>query len=114
MGGALLSPVLEQINNGARIVFCGAVSDYTRTEETGPANLFQLVTNCAKIEGFLTHTKVDRYDEARSKLSTWLKEGQLLSFEHTYDGIESCGEAFADMFAGSNYGKTIVKAAVDS
>ena len=110
VGGRLLEPVLNQINNGSRVVFCGAVADYTRTEDSGPSNLFQLVTNCARIEGFLTHTKVDRYDEARSMLSKWLSEGRLVSFEHMYEGIECCGQAFADLFAGKNYGKTLVKA----
>jgi len=109
VGGPLLEPVLNQINHGARIVFCGAVSDYTRQAEVGPANLFQLVTNCAKIEGFLTHTKIDRYDEARSALSKWLSEGRLASQEHIYEGVESCGQAFSDLFAGVNYGKTLVR-----
>lgn len=109
VGGSLLAPVLNNINNGARIVFCGAVSDYSRTEEIGPGNLFQLVTNCAKIEGFLTHTKVDRYDEARRTLSDLLTKGQITSFEHIYEGIEYCGQAFADLFAGKNYGKTLVR-----
>ncbi|MEO2177190.1 MAG: NADP-dependent oxidoreductase [bacterium] len=110
VGGPLLEPVLNQINNGARIAFCGAVADYTRTENSGPSNLFQLVTNCARIEGFLTHTKVDRYDEARRALSQWLSDGQLVSFEHMYEGIECCGQAFSDLFAGKNFGKTIVSA----
>ncbi|MFT5209108.1 MAG: NADPH-dependent curcumin reductase CurA [Flavobacterium sp.] len=114
VGGPLLSPVLNQIVSGARIVFCGAVSDYTSSNTAGPSSLFQLVTNCAKIEGFLTHKKVERYDEARSMLSTWLSEQQLISYEHTYDGIECCGQAFADMFAGINYGKTIVRASADT
>ncbi len=113
VGGPLLEPVLNQINNGARIAFCGAVADYTATQSSGPSNLFQLVTNCARIEGFLTHTKVDRYDEARSQLSTWITEGQLVSFQHMYEGVEHCGQAFADLFAGKNFGKTIVRATPD-
>ena len=111
VGGPLLEPVLNQINNGARIAFCGAVADYTRTQESGPANLFQLVTHCAKMEGFLTHTKLDRYGEARTMLSRWLADGQLFNFEQRYEGVEYCGQAFVDLFAGRNYGKTIVKVA---
>ena len=109
VGGELLVPVLNNINHGARIPFCGAVADYTRLEEKGPGNLFQLVTNCARLEGFLTHTKVDRYDEARNMLSSWLEEGKLKSFEAVYEGVSSCGVAFSDLFAGKNFGKTLVK-----
>lgn len=98
MGGPLLSPVLNHINNGARII-----------EDVDPSNLFQLVTNCAEIEGFLTRTKVDRNDEARSTLSDLLLKGQLLSFEYTYEGIKSCGQVFADLFAGKTTGKPRLK-----
>ena len=113
VGGQLLEAVLNQINTNARIAFCGAVSDYTRTESFGPSNLFQLVTNCANIQGFLTHTKVDRYDEARARLSHWLSDGRLVSYEQMYEGVECCGQAFSDLFAGKNYGKTVVKVAED-
>jgi len=109
VGGPLLEPVLNHINVGARIPFCGAVADYTRTEPVGPSNLFQLVTRSARLEGFMTHTRVDRYDEARNALRGWLDAGRLKCFEHRYQGIENCGVAFADLFAGRNFGKTIVK-----
>ena len=39
VGGPLLERVLEHINEGARIPFCGAVADYTATEGTGPTQL---------------------------------------------------------------------------
>jgi NADPH-dependent curcumin reductase CurA len=113
VGGPLLEPVLAQINPGARIAFCGAVADYVSAENSGPSNLFQLVTNGARMEGFLTHTRVDRYDEARSKLSLWISEGRLQSFQQLYEGVENCGLAFSDLFAGKNFGKTLVKVADD-
>ena len=108
VGGSLLGHVLEHINEGARIPFCGAVSDYT-AEQPGPANLFKLVTNSATIKGFMTHHKVDRYDEARNQLRYWLHGGNLQCFEHMYQGVENCGQAFSDLFAGRNFGKTVVK-----
>jgi NADPH-dependent curcumin reductase CurA len=108
VGGDLLQPVLNHINYNARIPFCGAVADYTSTEAHGPSNLFRLVANCARLEGFMTHYWVEDYEAARDELSGWLKEGKLKNFEAKYDGVASCGQAFADMFAGRNYGKTIV------
>jgi NADPH-dependent curcumin reductase CurA len=110
VGGPLLEVVLEHIAPGARIPFCGAVADYaTEGAVAGPSNLFRLVTQCATLQGFLTHTQVERYPEARSQLSAWLASGELTNHECMYRGIEQCGVAFADMFAGRNFGKTVVE-----
>ena len=111
VGGNLLEPVLNHINYGARVAFCGAVADYTDDEGTGPRNLFRLVANCARMEGFMTHYWTEDYPEAREILSGWLKDGSLKNFETQYEGVEQCGIAFSDLFAGRNRGKTIVKVA---
>jgi NADPH-dependent curcumin reductase CurA len=113
VGGDLLQPVLNHINYCARIAFCGAVADYARVSDMGPTNLFQLVTNCAKLEGFMTHYWVEHYRSARQALVKWLDEGKIRNFEARYQGVESCGVAFSDMFAGKNFGKAIVKVVPD-
>ena len=110
VGGPLLESVLDHINHGARIPFCGAVADYSaQTPTPGPANLFQLVTQCVTLQGFMTHFQIERYPEARSALSAWIADGQLKTHEQVYEGIENCGIAFSDLFAGNNFGKTVVK-----
>jgi len=112
VGGPLLAVVLEHIATGARIPFCGAVADYSQQGSGGgPSNLFQLVTQCATLQGFLTHTQLDRYPEARAQLSAWLASGELVNHEYLYQGVDQCGVAFSDMFAGKNFGKTVVKVA---
>ena len=52
--------------------------------------------------------KATSYDEAREQLSEWLRNGVIQSPEHRLEGIENVGKAFADLFAGENFGKTIV------
>lgn len=108
VGGELLEPVLDHINYRARIPFCGAVADYAAEDGVGPTNLFRLVANCAKLEGFMTHYWQDDYTRAREQLVTWLESGAIRNFETAYHGVENCGLAFSDMFAGKNMGKTIV------
>ena len=34
---------------------------------------------------------------------------ELKAIEQMYDGVENCGVAFADLFAGDNFGKTVVR-----
>jgi NADPH-dependent curcumin reductase CurA len=114
VGGPLLETVLEHINDGARIPFCGAVTAYNAVEPIpGPSNLFQLVIKSARLEGFMTHLQVDRYDEARTQLSTWIDEGKLRSVEYLHKGVEKAGLAFCELFEGKNFGKTIVEVAPD-
>ena len=68
------------------------------------------MTNSARIQGFMTHHNVDRYDEARDQLKDWLADGKLTCFEQQYEGVDSCGTAFSGLFAGKNFGKSVVKA----
>lgn len=110
VGGPILEVVLEHIAHGARIPFCGAVADYAaQGSGGGPSNLFRLVAQCATLQGFMTHFQIDRYPEARAQLSAWLASGELSNHEQMYQGVEQCGVAFSDMFAGKNFGKTVVK-----
>ena len=109
VGGPLLEVILDHINDRARIPFCGAVADYARLAPQGPSNLFKLVTHSAKLEGFMTHLQADRYPEARQQLLEWIAQGQLKSVVAEYEGVEQCGVAFSNLFAGVNFGKSVVR-----
>ena len=112
VGGPLLQTVLDHINENARILLCGAVASYNKTTpEPGPNNLFQLTTKRAHMHGFMTHMNLDRYDAARAELAGWIKDGRLVVHEHRLQGIENVGRAFCDLFAGANFGKTLVELA---
>ena len=57
----------------------------------------------------MTHFRHDRYDEAREALSEGLRSGALVSPEYRLQGVDQIGQAYADLFAGRNYGKTVVE-----
>lgn len=107
VGGQTLEAAITNMNHRGRLVLCGAISGYGVTPY-GPNNLFELITKELSVEGFMTHFRHDRYDEARERLSSWLREGVIQSPEYRLTGIENVGKAFADLFAGENFGKTIV------
>lgn len=110
VGGPLLEIVLNHINEEARILLCGSVATYnSSTPQPGPSNLFQLTTKHAHMHGFMTHLQLERYDSARATLADWIKQGHLQVAEHRLHGIEQVGQAFCDLFAGVNFGKTIVE-----
>ena len=110
VGGPLLETVLNQIAVGARIVLCGAITAYNATEPMpGPSNLFQLTARQASMQGFMTHLQEHRYPQARAELTRWLQSGELKNVEYRLHGIDKVAQAFCDLFAGNNFGKTIVQ-----
>ena len=105
IAGPLLEAALDNITDGARVVLCGSVATYESVEPLpGPNNLFNLVAKQAKMEGFMCHYNVDRYDQARKDLLTWVNEGKIKNAEYMLEGIESTPKAFCDMFRGANFG----------
>jgi NADPH-dependent curcumin reductase CurA len=110
VGGPLLELALDHINEDARILLCGATSEYNNTEPLpGPRNLFQLTTKHAHVHGLMTHLQLDRYAAARDTLSGWIDDGHLVVYEQRLSGIEKVGKAFCDLFTGSNFGNTVVE-----
>ena len=107
VGGRTLEAAISAMNHKGRMVLCGAVSGYGVTPY-GPNNLFDIITKELKVEGFMTHFRHERYEEARNQLSQWLREGVIKTPEYRLDGIENVGKGFADLFAGRNFGKTVV------
>lgn len=108
VGGQILDAGLMTLNPNARVVLCGMISQYNST----PApinNLWQLIVNGARIEGFIMTQFVPRIAEAMPNLIAWVNEGKLRLDEHIEEGIENTLPAFLRLFEGTNEGKMILK-----
>jgi NADPH-dependent curcumin reductase CurA len=112
VGGEILDTVLTQINRGARVVICGAISQYNSTTPVkGPANYLSLLVNRARMEGFIVFDFLPRYAEATRELATWYAAGKLKSREDIVAGLEKFPDALLKLFRGENTGKLILKVA---
>lgn len=110
IGGPLLEAALANLAVGARVVLCGSIATYNADgAASGPGNLFNLVVKEASMHGFLTHHRAERYPEGQAQLTSWIQSGKLKAIEYLLEGIESTPKAFCDMFAGRNFGKTVVR-----
>ena len=110
VGGEILDIVLTRINLRARIVICGAISQYNNTEPIkGPANYLSLLVNRARMEGIVVFDYAPRYKEGAKQLGQWLKEGKLVSKEHVEEGIDNFPEVLGKLFKGENFGKLVLK-----
>ncbi len=79
VGGEILDAVLTCLARGARVVICGAVSQYNETQVRGPANYMMLLVARASMTGMLVFDYQDRYPQAMAELAGWLKSGRLVS-----------------------------------
>jgi NADPH-dependent curcumin reductase CurA len=112
VGGDILDTVLTRINLKARIVICGAISQYNNTTPVkGPANYLALLVNRARMEGIVVFDYAERYPVAVAALSTWMKEGSFKSREDVVNGLEQFPEALLMLFEGKNFGKLVLKVA---
>lgn len=110
VGGDILDAALTQLARGARIVICGAISQYNNTEPVkGPANYLSLLVNRASMKGMVVFDYAARYPEAVRELGGWLAAGRLKSREHIVTGLETFPEALLMLFRGENTGKLVLK-----
>ena len=110
VGGAILEAALGRINQGARIVLCGMISQYNATRAApGPRNLVSLLIQRARIEGFIVLDYLARAHEALEALGGWLREGKLRYRVDVVDGFDEIPRAINKLFDGTNRGKLIVK-----
>lgn len=110
VGGGILEAALANLARGARIVICGAISQYNNTGPAkGPANYMALLVSRASMKGFLVGDYAARYHEADRDLAGWVTAGQLKSREHIVEGLNAFPEALTKLFTGENVGKLVLK-----
>lgn len=120
VGGRTLDCILNHINEGARIIACGAISTYNYSGSNVKStpidmkikNYPKLIIKNASIQGFIYYDHKETVKAGRQHLIGLLKEGKLKHREDVTQGIENTREAFKKLFTGKNKGKTIIK--VDS
>ncbi len=109
VGGAQLDAALNNINDKARIVLCGAMSQYESDSIEPVYNTWPLITHRARAEGFMFSDYQHQYADALIDMAAMIKAGTLRSHVSVYKGIETTPQAFSDMMAGKNLGKCMVE-----
>ncbi|MHB8234677.1 MAG: NADP-dependent oxidoreductase [Solirubrobacteraceae bacterium] len=111
VGGEILDAVLTRLARGARIVICGAVSQYNATEAVrGPSNYLSLLVFRASMIGMVVFDYANRFAEAMGAIAGWMGEGRIISREHIVDGsVEDFPQTLLKLFAGENTGKLVLR-----
>ncbi|KAG6908347.1 hypothetical protein DXG01_005258 [Tephrocybe rancida] len=110
VGGEILDMVLTRLAKDARIALCGAISQYNATKPRGLQNYLTLISQRAKIQGFIVFDYASRYPEAIEELAAGLIDGSVKRKFHIVEGgIEQAPKALPLLFNGGNTGKLVVK-----
>jgi hypothetical protein len=110
VGGETLDVALAHLRLNARVVICGAISQYNNTAPVkGPENYLSLLINRATMQGFIVFDFAADYAKAAGEMSQWMAEGRLQAREHIVEGLETFPETLLMLFDGRNQGKLIIK-----
>lgn len=114
VGGEILDIALSKLRMHARIVICGAISQYNnKTAIKGPSNYLSLLVNRATMQGMVVFDYAKRYGEAARAMGVWLAEGKLKGKEDIYEGIENFPQTYKRLFTGEKLGKLVLKVVED-
>jgi len=110
VGGDILDAVLDNLSMRARVIICGAVSQYNDMDHvTGPSLYLRLAERQSTMEGFAYFHFPESIQAAKDELTEWLKDGTIAMDEEVLEGIEQYPNALQFMFSGGNIGKLLVK-----
>ena len=114
VGGDILDLALSRLAMHARIVICGAISQYNNTTPIkGPSNYLSLLVNRGTMRGMVVFDYAKDYQKASQQMALWMMQGRLKSKEDVYEGIENFYETFLRLFSSDKMGKLVLKVSED-
>ena len=120
VGGKTYQGVLPLLNPSSRISVCGMISQYGNTDGLDARELWEKLgqstfdRQSTTIHNLFVGSFVETHQrEFLSKMSAWLKNGDVHYREDVWEGITKAPEAFMAMLRGNNFGKTLVQISED-
>ncbi|MGV9267975.1 NADP-dependent oxidoreductase [Kitasatospora sp. NPDC003701] len=110
VGGEILDAALASLAMHARVVLCGAISQYNATAVQGPANYLSLLVRRARMEGFVVFDYAPRFKEAAREIGGWIADGRIKTLEHVVRGtVDDFPRTLQMLFRGENTGKLVLE-----
>nr|WP_262914345.1 NADP-dependent oxidoreductase [Tenacibaculum aquimarinum] len=110
VGGEILDAALTKLRMHARVVICGAISQYNnKAKVNGPSNYLSLLVTRSTMQGMVVMDYAKDYAKAAQEMGMWMAQGKLKSKEDIYNGIENFYETYQRLFTGDKKGKLVLK-----
>lgn len=107
--GPITDAVLARLNPHSSVLVCGTAA-YSSWDPwpQGPRVERIVLTQRARIEGFLAFDHLGALPDAVAELADLVRAGKLVYREHTLQGIEAAPGAIQMLYSGANDGKLLV------
>jgi NADPH-dependent curcumin reductase len=120
VGGAIWQAVLPLLNKYARVPVCGLIAQ-SNGQSGGngtdrlPATMREVLSKSLTVRGFINYDFATQYyADFLREVGAGIADGRIRYREDIVDGLENAPEAFIGMLDGRNFGKLIVRVAVDA
>jgi NADPH-dependent curcumin reductase CurA len=111
VGGEQLDACLSCLAMNARVVICGAISQYNAlgaSTVAGPANYLALLNKRATMQGFIYGDNPGEVAEARTRIGQWLLQGKLtIKLDPRSGTLTELPSSVRRLFSGDNNGKVL-------
>ena len=113
VGGEVLDAALAIINFHARVVICGAISQYNNTTPVvGPSNYLNLLIRSGRMEGYIYFNWRAQWPSMIEQLAKWRADGDLKCPDDIVEGgVGAFPDTLLRLFSGENFGKLMIKVA---
>ncbi len=113
VGGPLLDAAIANLRPKGRIVVSGQISDYNAAPEAryGTHRVYDFIGKRLRMEGLVVFDFADRFDEATTAMTAWIRDGRLKFREHIEDGLESLPDLFCAQLRGQIFGRPLARLA---
>lgn len=109
VGGDILNQCLDHLKMRARIVLCGSISEYTKSDGYALPNYTRLRRTDSQMRGFFVYNHLHNWDRAMDEMAGWLQDGRLKPVEQLTDGFQNMPSALAGLYDGFNFGKQLCR-----
>lgn len=108
VGGAVQLTVWPLLNNFARVVLCGLISQASDGLPPGPSFL-PILRKRLTVRGFIVTDHASLEPQFLSDMAEWIRLGRIKWREDVVEGLENAPAAFLGLLQGKNFGKLLVK-----
>ncbi len=111
VGGEQLEAAIGATRIDARIVLCGAVSQYNAGQPTpGPRNLALAIGRRLRLQGFIVLDHTARFGDFVAEVAPLIAAGEIVAPTCFVDGLENAPRALMDMLQPNpSVGKVVVR-----
>jgi NADPH-dependent curcumin reductase len=108
VGGAPRDVVWPLLNQNARVIVCGLISEYNHSSPAGPS-WFPILAKRLSLRGFILSDHLERRRAFEDDMISWVSTQKVKMKEDIREGLDQVVPSFIDMLEGRNFGKTIVR-----